>query len=138
MIDASDPHWEEKARVTEETLQEIGAGSIPRIRVFTKSDLGIHKDLPEGIRVSAKTMQGIPELMNQIADTLYPEEETLICHLPYSAMAFLEESRRTAQIEILEEGEQGLKVRVSGPKVRLIPFHAYREERYEQDSMGKV
>ena len=83
-------------------------------------------------------MQGIPELMNQIADTLYPEEETLICHLPYSAMAFLEESRRTAQIEILEEGEQGLKVRVSGPKVRLIPFHAYREERYEQDSMGKV
>ena len=138
VIDASDPHWEEKARVTEETLQEIGAGSIPRIRVFTKSDLGIHKDLPEGIRVSAKTMQGIPELMNQIADTLYPEEETLICHLPYSAMAFLEESRRTAQIEILEEGEQGLKVRVSGPKVRLIPFHAYREERYEQDSMGKV
>ena len=127
VIDASDPHWEEKARVTEETLQEIGAGSIPRIRVFTKSDLGIHKDLPEGIRVSAKTMQGIPELMNQI-----------ICHLPYSAMAFLEESRRTAQIEILEEGEQGLKVRVSGPKVRLIPFHAYREERYEQDSMGKV
>ena len=138
VIDASDPQWEEKAQVTEETLQEIGAGAIKRIRVFTKSDLGIHKDLPEGIRVSAKTMQGIPELMEQIADTLYPEEETLICHLPYSAMAFLEESRRTAQIEILEEGEQGLKVRVSGPKVRLIPFHAYREERYEQDSMGKV
>lgn len=129
VIDASDPQWEEKARVTEETLQEIGAGAIKRIRVFTKSDLGIHQDLPEGIRVSAKTMQGIPELMKQVADTLYPEEETLICHLPYSAMAFLEEQRRIVQIEILEEGEQGLKVRVSGPRVRLIPFHAYREEK---------
>lgn len=39
VIDFSDPDCEEEMRVTERTLQEIGAGDIPLIHVYNKADL---------------------------------------------------------------------------------------------------
>ena len=39
VIDAGDPGFERQMGVTEEVLAEIGAGQVPRIRVFNKIDL---------------------------------------------------------------------------------------------------
>ncbi len=38
VIDASDPGFERQIGVTEKVLQEIGAGKVPRLRVFNKID----------------------------------------------------------------------------------------------------
>jgi len=39
VIDASDPGFERQLAVTDKVLEEIGAGAVPRIRVFNKIDL---------------------------------------------------------------------------------------------------
>lgn len=39
VIDASDPGFERQLAVTDQVLEEIGAGSVPRIRVFNKIDM---------------------------------------------------------------------------------------------------
>ena len=39
VIDASDPGFERQLAVTDKVLEEIGAGSVPRIRVFNKIDM---------------------------------------------------------------------------------------------------
>ncbi len=38
VIDASDPGFERQIEVTEKVIEEIGAGKLPRIRVFNKID----------------------------------------------------------------------------------------------------
>ena len=39
VIDASDPGFERQLAVTDKVLEEIGAGTVPRIRVFNKIDM---------------------------------------------------------------------------------------------------
>ena len=81
VVDTSDPHCWEKARVVEDTLEEIGAGQVPRLLVGNKSDL-----LPEGrqwsgrfsgcdkivarVSVSAFTGRGVPELRRQLCSQI--------------------------------------------------------------------
>ena len=81
VVDTSDPLCWEKARIVEGTLEEIGAGQVPRLLVGNKSDL-----LPEGrqwrgqasgcgkilarVSVSAVTGRGVPELRRQLCSRI--------------------------------------------------------------------
>jgi GTP-binding protein HflX len=39
VIDASNPDWEEQAKITDRLIAELGAESTPRIEVYNKCDL---------------------------------------------------------------------------------------------------
>ena len=39
VIDASNPEWQEQARIVDDLIRELGAENIPCIRVYNKSDL---------------------------------------------------------------------------------------------------
>jgi GTP-binding protein HflX len=68
VIDASDPHHEDRRRQVETVLEEIGAGEVPRIEVYNKIDrapAGLRGELDDDGRahwVSAVTGEGLPEL----------------------------------------------------------------------------
>lgn len=75
VLDYSDEACRQQREVTEETLKELGAGDIPVIYVYNKSDLRIQEDgskmtLPRiqenRIYLSAKTGEGIQELVDMI------------------------------------------------------------------------
>ena len=75
VLDYSDEACRQQRKVTEETLKELGAGDIPVIYVYNKADLKIQEDgskmtLPRiqenRIYLSAKTGEGIPELVDMI------------------------------------------------------------------------
>ena len=75
VLDYSDEACRQQREVTEETLKELGAGDIPVIYVYNKSDLRIQEDgskmtLPgtqeNRIYLSAKTGEGIQELVDMI------------------------------------------------------------------------
>lgn len=75
VLDYSDEACRQQREVTEETLKELGAGDIPVIYVYNKSDLRIQEDgskmtLPRTqenrIYLSAKTGEGIQELVDMI------------------------------------------------------------------------
>lgn len=75
VLDYSDEACRQQREVTEETLKELGAGDIPVIYVYNKSDLRVQEDgskmtLPRiqenRIYLSAKTGEGIQELVDMI------------------------------------------------------------------------
>ena len=75
VIDGSDPESDRQHTVTIDTLAEIGAGEIPLLRVFNKSDLcedlvwpSVHEDR---IYLSARTGEGIQELLSMMEDRLW-------------------------------------------------------------------
>ncbi len=39
VVDGSEPEWERKLEVVEQTVEDIGAGEMPRLLVFSKADL---------------------------------------------------------------------------------------------------
>ena len=125
VIDACDPLKEEKAMVTLDTLARIGASQIPVLPVYTKTDLP-SADVPvEGLGVSSLSGEGIDRLLEAIVNRLYPSEKTMVCRIPYAKIGLVHDLRRTLDIEITEETDQGLEVVVSGPAVRMKPLERY-------------
>jgi GTP-binding protein HflX len=73
VIDASDPHHEDRLRQVETVLEEIGASDVDTIRVYNKSDRardGMQRELgcAQGAKlsVSAVTGEGLPALVREI------------------------------------------------------------------------
>ena len=74
VIDASNPEWQEQARIVDDLIRELGAENIPCIRVYNKSDLAFafQRDKEgDAVSVSAKTGAGMAALCEAIG-ALYP------------------------------------------------------------------
>ena len=74
VIDVSNPEWQQQAAVVENLIRELGAGELPRIDVFNKSDrLPAGEIMPHGediCSISAKTGEGVDKLLEMIASRL--------------------------------------------------------------------
>jgi GTP-binding protein HflX len=106
VVDASHPSREEHRRVVDEVLEEIGAGSIPRLVVYNKGDL-----LPDGeplvglaadeLLVSARTGQGMHALLAATESHLSRDLARVRLELPSARGDLLAKLRRSGRI--LEE-----------------------------------
>ena len=87
VIDFSDEDYEENIRVTNSTLKEIGAESIPVIYVFNKCDKVNDTKLPyvdgNKVYISAKNNIGINELINVISNNIFREYVTCKMEIPF-------------------------------------------------------
>ena len=126
VVDASDPQWSMKASITRDTLHEIGAGEIPVLTVYNKTDLLAKEHAFEGICVSAKTGEGMKDLSQAIVSHLYPHEKTIHCHIPYDRMAMLDAYRQVLEVKEGDCDEEGMHVVLSGPQRYLDAFRNYR------------
>lgn len=125
VIDASDPAWSEKAQITRDTLDEIGAGEIPVLTVYSKIDLCRGETSFEGIRVSSRSGEGIDELSESIVNHLYPKENSIRCHIPYDRMAMLDAYRQVLEVDSGACDEEGMDVTLSGPQRYLDAFDTW-------------
>ena len=86
VVDYSDPNYKKHIQVTEDTLRELGAGEIPVLYVYNKSDL-VEKQIPyisgNKIFMSAKTKTGVEELVQIITETLYENNQETAFLIPY-------------------------------------------------------
>ncbi len=120
VVDFSDEKYKQQMKVTEETLQELDAGGIPVIYVYNKADLCEDKKGSEEINgeclpvvsgnkiyMSAKSGQGVPELVRMITDTLYAGNSTVKFLIPYDKgqiVSALIENGSLISREYVEEG----------------------------------
>ena len=90
VIDLLDPEITERVEQVERVLDAIGAGDIPRLRVYNKADLieassfrsfvngGSHR----GLRISASTGKGLEELVETVGALLGSDRERRMLKIP--------------------------------------------------------
>ena len=107
VIDISNPDWMSQAEVVDNLIRELGAEHTPCIRVFNKCDryLGI---LPRGERtvcVSARTGEGLPELMAQVSEILNKGKHHAVLRIPYHRGDLIDLLQREAAVLNMEYAE---------------------------------
>jgi GTP-binding protein HflX len=108
VIDASNPLWREQAAVVEQLIVELGAEQTPRIDVFNKCDKFTGGILPHGadiVSISAKTGQGLDELLEKIGGRLDTGACRVVLRLPYDQGGVVDMLHRQAKVERVDYGE---------------------------------
>ncbi|WP_297232737.1 GTPase HflX [uncultured Flavonifractor sp.] len=108
VIDTSNPEWREQAEVVEKLICELGAEQTSCIDVFNKIDRCPSEILPHGediVSISAKTGQGLDELLSKIGDRLDTGACRVVLHLPYDKGGVLDLLHREAKVERVDYGE---------------------------------
>ena len=130
VIDVSNPEWQQQAAVVENLIRELGAGELPRIDVFNKSDrLPAGEIMPHGediCSISARTGEGVDKLLEMIGARLDGGSRRVELRIPYDKGGLLDQLYREAKVESVEYGETIAVTAVCTPKVlgQMAPFIA--------------
>ncbi len=119
VIDASNEDWQQQVEVVEALIRELGAEETPCIDVFNKCDCYSGDIRPHGeniVSISAKTGEGLNDLLETIGKRLDSGAKRVTIHLPYDRGGILEQLYRDAKVESVEYGETIDVVAVCTPK----------------------
>jgi len=120
VIDISNPEWEQQAQIVDELIHDLGAEHIPCIRVYNKSDLFYGDVRPRGertVNISARTGEGLDELLRVIDAELDKGTRRVAIHLPYDKGGWLDGLYREAKVESVDYGETIDIVAVCTPRI---------------------
>ena len=120
VIDVSNPEWREQARIVDELIRELGAESIPCIRVYNKCDVAFtaqQEREADAVYISAKTGEGIPALLEAVDKKLDKGTKRVVIHLPYDRTGLLEGLYREAKVENVAYGETVDVTAVCTPRI---------------------
>ncbi len=117
VVDFADEHRKMHMQVTEETLNEIGAGDIPRIVVYNKADKTDLSNLPvckdNQIYLSASQGVGIGELIDLIQKVLYAERNDYKFLFPYQNGGDASLLMKKGEVLEMEYREDGIELCVN-------------------------
>ena len=134
VIDVSNPEWQIQSQVVENLILELGAGDLPRIDVFNKSDcVPAGEIMPHGediCAISARTGEGVDKLLEMIDKRLDKGTRRVLLHLPYDKGGLLDMLYREAKVENVEYSETIDVMAVCGPKTlgQVEPYVERRED----------
>lgn len=119
VIDVSNPEWEEQARIVDDLIRELGADSIPCIRVYNKCDVafGFQRKEENAVSLSARTGEGVADLLAAIDRKLDKGTKRVTLHLPYDKAGALDALYREARVESVEYGATVDVVAVCTPRI---------------------
>ena len=110
IVDISAPDYEEQMRVTDNTLQEIGAENIPTIYVFNKIDLTSDyeaKIFNNRVFISAAKKVGLNLLLKEINQELLRKYIECCMFIPYSQGKLLSYLNNNAYIKSAKHENEG-------------------------------
>ena len=108
VIDASNLEWREQADVVDQLIRELGAEKTPCIQVFNKCDQCLGDIRPHGediVSISAKTGEGLDELIAAIGKRLDSGVRRVTLHLPYDQGGILDKLYQEAKVEKVDYSE---------------------------------
>lgn len=129
VVDISHPHATEHINSVNSVLDEIGARGKPTLMVFNKIDrLGsaelvqrYREFYPHAVAISAKTGEGLSDLMAELGTSLRPIREFVELAVPHEEAAVIARLHQTSQV--VERDYEGAKAHF---KAR-IPPHLHAE-----------
>jgi GTPase len=131
VVDASEPEHRRRESIAavDSVLEEIGAGSAPRLLAFNKADLLEAADAreltirePGSIAVSATTGHGLDELRDRIAESFEGSLRPVELLFPYSEGGLLAELHEVAGDLEREDRAEGVLVRARIPAALAYRF----------------
>ncbi|MBR5930438.1 MAG: GTPase HflX [Lachnospiraceae bacterium] len=132
VLDVSDPYYRRHKRVTEDTLKELEADTIPRIYCMNKADLvedysdQLPKIKEDEIWISAEQGRGLQELLDMIIAKVYSGSETVNILLPFARGDLLNLLHNRAHILSEEYQADGVAVTVNCPAELLERVREYQ------------
>jgi GTP-binding protein HflX len=93
VVDASHPRFQDQIRVTEEVMQSVGAGDVPKLYVFNKVDAvagGLRvvkllaRSFPNNICISAENKEDIKRLRDAVVDYFAQNMEERTLEISYA------------------------------------------------------
>jgi GTP-binding protein HflX len=128
VLDASSPRVEEECRIAQEVLEELGVQPERILPVWNKTDVLGAARPPLGLRISALTGAGLPELTQAILRRARPEPDRFRLRIPYADGRAIAAAR--ARFRVLSEADAGdaLALDLAGERRSLGRFRPYLEE----------
>jgi len=125
VVDISNPDYKHHLKVTNETLKEIGAGSVPMIYVYNKIDLvDYYLTEKNGVYISAKKNLGIDKLVETISNKVFNNYINCNMFIPYdkgNLLSYLNDNARVIDRKYRNDGTE-LSIECSN-----IDYEKYRE-----------
>ena len=119
VIDLSNPQWPQQAQVVDSLIRELKADHIPCLRVYNKCDLAFSGRLPreeDSVYISAKTGEGVDDLLRAIDEKLDKGTRRVTIHLPYDKGGLVDRLYQEAKVEKVDYGQTIDVVAVCTPK----------------------
>ncbi len=123
VVDASDPQAAGKISSVLETLEEIGALDIPLVTVLNKCDVVDRldgalpsADDPDVLHVSARSGEGIPELVAVIDKRAEAEGRQIEAYLPFDQMSLVSELHERGSLIEQEYTDAGIRIVARAPE----------------------
>ena len=134
VVDASHPGLEDQAAAVESLLGELELGDRPTIVALNKTDR-VEGGAPlrrlverfEGVAVSAKTGEGIDDLLDRIEHTFRPRMERVVLRLPYRDGTALAQCYERGRVLSRRDEADGIRLEVELSRRVLAPLEGYRE-----------
>jgi GTP-binding protein HflX len=120
LVDATATDPEGNIDAVRTVLGEIGAAEVPELIVFNKTDLvegpeqtkTLVERHPDSVAISARTGEGIEELLSVLADRLHQRTQVLELLVPYERGDALAAAHRLGEVIREQAAEGGMLVRV--------------------------
>ncbi len=122
VVDASNPQMDTQMYIVYETLKQLGIGDKTMITLFNKQDKLTEKALlkdfqaDKTIPISAKTGEGIPELLGILEDILRNQKIYINCTYPYASAGKIQLIRKNGQLIKEEYSADGILVEAYVPQ----------------------
>ncbi|PSL39055.1 GTP-binding protein HflX [Labedella gwakjiensis] len=117
VVDASHPDPASQIATVRDVIGDVGGRDIAEIVVFNKSDLVSEDDrlvlrglAPDAIFASARTGEGVQEILDRIADSLPRPSVVIEALVPYDRGELISMLHRRAQVTSLDYTEEGTRV----------------------------
>jgi GTP-binding protein HflX len=114
VVDGSDPDPRSQLAAVREVLAEVGAGDVPELVVINKADSadpielkGLQLAEPQSVVVSARTGDGIDDLVAQIESLLPRQFREVSVVLPYDRGDLLSRAHSEGEVVSVEHGCDG-------------------------------
>lgn len=130
VVDVSNPEYREQHATTIEVLRELGADEKRVITVFNKVDQldGTSADmlqLPNALLASARTQQGIGDLMELFGKFLEDAMQTVRLRLPFDRYELVTQMHRFGTVKNERADDEAIWVVGNIPRRMLADYHAF-------------